>query len=379
MTQTQARSAPERVIGMRLQLRKSGESSASMCLSDHQERTAGESQPAALVTAARGLGDILRVTPLIRALHSLGYSVDVLIEPDYKEIVDLLAGAPEIRHLFCRSKTSKNARDDKLDTLVRRKYEIATFTVWSKPLVSIYAARRKFCFDRVKWLRDGDSCSVREIAKALGWQGDLPPPFAVTGNRKFDLLPGTLAIHPGCKADWPWKKWHGFDGLTQWAERAVLVGTPGDLDNSSTYFERQFRWPPHVRSYIGALGLQDTAALLSQCSALVSNDSGLMHLGVAVGIPTFGIFGITSPLRESIPAGNMVAITKELPCEPSCRRRPWGSRNCEHNLACLRQLTPDEVITRLNVVPGLVRSGPGVQARVSPDGESTRSLSRPYL
>ena len=41
--------------------------------------------------------------------------------------------------------------------------------------------------------------------------------------------------------------------------------------------------------------LQRTAALIGQCDALVSNDTGLMHMGGAMGTPTIGIFGPTSP------------------------------------------------------------------------------------
>jgi ADP-heptose:LPS heptosyltransferase len=313
-----------------------------------ESRGTGRLRLSALVTAARGLGDILRVTPMIRVLHRLGYDVDVLIEPDYVESVELLAGAPEIRQLFYRSRARNGPPIARLDGLAANHYDVAMFTTWSQPLVSLCKAARKFVFDRVAWLRQGDSQCIGRIARELGWQYALPSPFAMAGERRFDIEPGTIAIHPGCKPDWPWKKWHGFDELAARLERAVLVGTADDLDNSGTYFPRAFRWPAHIRSYIGLLSLRDTAALLSQCAALVSNDSGLMHLGVALGIPTFGIFGITSPSRESIPADNMFAITKALPCEPKCRCRPWGSRNCEHNLACLRQLTADEVVARVS-------------------------------
>ena len=41
--------------------------------------------PAALVSAAYGIGDILRTTPLVRVLARLGYQVDLLVAPDYPE------------------------------------------------------------------------------------------------------------------------------------------------------------------------------------------------------------------------------------------------------------------------------------------------------
>src|SRR5208337_5007504 len=118
-----------------------------------------------------------------------------------------------------------------------------------------------------------------------------------SSNRKFDLPHGTVAIHPGCKPDWPWKRWHGFADLAGLFSNIVIVGTPEDLRTDNTYFEGLFMWPDHARNFVGKLGLRDTAALLRECAALISNDSGLMHLAAALGVPTFGIFGITSPQR----------------------------------------------------------------------------------
>ena len=102
------------------------------------------------------------------------------------------------------------------------------------------------------------------------------------------------------------------------------------------------------------LSLSDTAALLSECVALISNDSGMMHLAVALGIPAFGIFGITSPLRESMLADNMFPITKGLPCELGCHHGTWGRRDCQHHLLCLKSLTAPEVLREVRSKISLV-------------------------
>lgn len=304
----------------------------------------------ALIAASLGVGDILRMTPLVRVLHRQGYEVDVLIEPDYVETVQLLEGAPEIHSVFYRTSAHVTPRQERLSELAGRNYDVAVFSFWAAPLQSLVSARQKTVFDRADWLKSGDSHSVEKIARQLGWQGEMPPPFAVASKRKFDLSPNTVALHAGCKPDWPWKKWHGFDELANLLPDVVLIGTPGDLSNDGTYFQRAFRWPGHVKIYIGELNLPDTAALLSQCAALVSNDSGMMHLGVALGISAFGVFGITSPKREMIPAKNMFPITKGLACEPACREKPWGRSDCEHHLQCLKTLTAQEVYERVKEV-----------------------------
>jgi hypothetical protein len=321
------------------------------------------SRPQALVAASLGIGDILRVTPLVRVLDSLGYAVDLLLKPDSASTVDILKDCPEIRDIFLRGNAPSHH------------YDIAIFTVWSAPDAASVQASRKLTFDRTEWLTHGDTHCVATIARQLGWQQALPLPFATHSDRAFHLAPGTVAIHPGCKPDWPWKKWHGFDELAKLLPNVVLVGTEADLRNRDTYFKRDFSWPAHARNYIGQLNLPDTAALLSQCAALVSNDSGIMHLGAALGIPTLGVFGITSPQREAMQAPNMAVVTKALACEPACRTGPYGRRDCEHRLACLRTLTAQEVLDRLpsSVIPRKE------QAVVTKTSSTTNSVKHPQL
>src|SRR5256885_8051536 len=119
----------------------------------------------------------------------------------------------------------------------------------------------------------------------MGWEGAMPEPFANASSRRFDLPPGTIALHPGCKPDWPWKKWHGFGELARLFPNVAIVGTTEDLLTAGTYFHQPFVWPDHARVFIGQLDLPDTAALLRECAALVANDSGLMHLAAALGVP----------------------------------------------------------------------------------------------
>jgi len=313
--------------------------------------TISPDRPAALVSAAFGVGDILRVTPLIRVLDRLGYRVDVLLAPDYVGAIDLLRGAPEIGRILHYPDIRQNRGTQPLAELEGERYELATFTTWSAPLARWVKSKTNHAFTQAEWLSAGDSACVEKIARALGWQGALPEPFAMTSDRKFDLPPGTVALHPGCKPDWPWKKWHGFDGLARLLPNVAIVGSDSDLDNSATYFKRRFEWPAHARNFVGQLSLADTAALIKQCAALVSNDSGLMHLGVALGVPTYGIFGITSPQREMIPSRFMFPVTKGLPCEPACRTKAWGRRDCEHHLQCIKTLSPEEVAARIQPAP----------------------------
>ena len=213
------------------------------------------SRPTALISAARGIGDILRVTPLVRVCLGLGYDVDLLLAPDYPGVAELLERSDTIRRVFLLPGPWSGAGQRRTDGLDRESYDVAVFTTWSLTFRHLVRARRTLAFDQSAWLRDGDTASIRRIARALGWTEPLPPPFASPSSRRFALADGTVALHPGCKPDWPWKKWHGFDDLARRLPHVAIVGSPHDAENARTYFGRPFVWPAHVQDFVGALSL----------------------------------------------------------------------------------------------------------------------------
>ncbi len=67
----------------------------------------------------------------------------------------------------------------------------------------------------------------------------------------------------------------------------------------------------------GLGGIARTAALMRRCDLVVSNDTGLMHLGAAMGTPTVGLFGASNPTWWA-PVGPRATYvyTSSQPCSP---------------------------------------------------------------
>jgi heptosyltransferase-2 len=170
------------------------------------------------------------------------------------------------------------------------------------------------------------------IAHAAGWNGRAPlvalAPGAAYGGAKrwpppyFAELAGTLAS----------------DGVD-----CVMVGTAAD---AATANEIAQAVPARVggpergalHNLVGQTDLPTLAGLLANCRALVTNDSGAMHLAAAIGVPVTAVFGPTDD-RATRPLGDThVVVTHPVWC------RPCMLRECPLDHQCMRGITPAAVV-----------------------------------
>ena len=163
-----------------------------------------------------------------------------------------------------------------------------------------------------------------------------------------------VAFAPGA-ASGPAKKWPpSRAGLVAAqvaaAEHAtpVFVGTTADrdaIDEAVIAFRAEAGAGARVLDLGGRTDLPTLAAVLARCRAVLSNDSGAMHVAAAVGVPVAAIFGptderATAPLAH--PAGRVVdVLTGHAEC------RPCHLRECPIDHRCMTSVSVAHVAARM--------------------------------
>jgi heptosyltransferase-2 len=169
-----------------------------------------------------------------------------------------------------------------------------------------------------------------------------------------DRRENTVALHLGCGPGMDFKRWP-IDNFVALAEQIRLKAGRVTIILTGTALEG-----PLIRKFLTAYrgravdasdagNLERTAAILSIGHLLVSNDTGVMHLGAALGVPTVGVFGPASP-RHWAPIGERATYVYDtnVPCSPCVNnyhnRMPSRCANVDQS-RCLRDVTVESVLT----------------------------------
>ncbi|MFO1337272.1 MAG: glycosyltransferase family 9 protein [Burkholderiaceae bacterium] len=117
----------------------------------------------------------------------------------------------------------------------------------------------------------------------------------------------------------------------------VLLGGPADREAAA----RIAAAAPALVDLTGALKLDETVAAIAEAALLVGVDTGLTHMGTALGVPTVGLFGSTRPYLDAGTPRTTI-LYEPLDCSP-CRRHP----TCGGAYHCMRHWTVELVMAQV--------------------------------
>lgn len=198
---------------------------------------------------------------------------------------------------------------------VSRRWDILV-DIRNAPVTYIIGARKRY---RMYRSRDAGH-RIYRLGKVIGCEDNPPSPkIWVDDARSAEarrLIPdGGPVLAVGPTANWRGKQWRA----SYFAELiARLTAADGPLPGARVAIfgrddERPMALPvidsvPRDRllDLVGRLDLLTVYACLRRSSLYVGNDSGLMHLAAASGVPTLGLFG-PSQVEQYAPWGELCA------------------------------------------------------------------------
>jgi len=157
------------------------------------------------------------------------------------------------------------------------------------------------------------------------------------GGRLVALAPGAAY---GPAKEWPAAHWTALvDLLAARDVESVLVGAPSERGRC---LEVAGACGAGALVAAGETSVGELIALLALADGFAGNDSGAMHVAGALGLPTVGIFGSTSPERTSPLGARTRVFYERVECSPCL------ARTCRFgHYECLRRIAPEAVAAAL--------------------------------
>ena len=310
-----------------------------------------------LIVSVNWMGDLLFLTPAIRAIRRAHPDAFLACLASPRG-VDLLRGNPHLNEVIPIEETRGpgnlrvwwgmigRLRAGRFDTafLFHRSFTRALAVRWAgiPERIGQSTWKRNGLLTTAVDLPAPDSVhkidAFLRIVEAAGIRPDgrhydagiLPEDRAAADRlmREMDLDSGqrVVALHAG--ANWRLKRWppKNFARLAdeladRYRAKVLFVGGEGDRVLLQGILGRM-KSRPAVAA--GRATFRQTGALLERSSLLISNDSGPLHLGLAVGVPVVALFGPTDPNLTG-PADGSRSVTPPpgLSAKGGCFQETW--------------------------------------------------------
>lgn len=159
-----------------------------------------------------------------------------------------------------------------------------------------------------------------------------------------------VSVQFGTSSTTRWKRW-SLDKYKKLCDmiselpnvKVVIQGSPSEVDMIISVAVKMNNKPIIAA---GNTSVKQVAAILKESNLLICNDSGLMHIAVAVGIPVVAIYGPTDYTRTAPLGEKHTIVRRDLNCSPCFRiifNKNKNALNCPYDRECLRSITVDEV------------------------------------
>jgi len=327
-----------------------------------------------LVIRFSSIGDIVLTTPVIRSLKQAKPACEVhfLTKAGFK---DVLAHNPYIDSLHLLEKDGLGQmmgklRAEKFDFILDLHHNLRS---WRVRLALGVAGRH---FDKANLRKyamthgrgRGSEGNLRPLAHIVARYGETLRPLGVAldeGGLDFFLPPGmaapALPHDAPPAADFPLaaslavvlgathatKRWipaHFVETLNSYGKPVVLIGGK-DARTEADFLAQHLTVP--CRDAVGKHSLLASAALMRACGAVLTHDTGFMHIAAAFGMTVHSLWGNTVPEFGMTPykTPHTLLEVAGLSCRPCSK---IGYDRCpQGHFRCMNDLAPAQVLAAL--------------------------------
>ena len=327
-----------------------------------------------LAIRPRALGDVVLVTPALRALAlgMPGAEIEVLTEERYRALVEPLPGVARVWPM----PRSTAATLVTLGSLRGRRFDLVV-DFFGNPRTALIARLAGAARTAGYELRGRAAAYQVRVPRTQSWPGgrDGRPrrEYAAATHLRLALAVGgrsdgedaRLVVAPAAReaatrlleaarirlpertvgliaaATWPSKAWPAHDAgalarrLIETGREVLLLAGPGEARISETVR----RHAPEVRE-LPPCGVGELMGVIERLGAVVGTDSGPKHVAAALGVPTFTWYGPTHPDTWSPPGARHGSWWTPLPC------RGCDLTRCPH-WNCMPALAVEEAARRV--------------------------------
>ncbi|HYA87231.1 MAG TPA: glycosyltransferase family 9 protein [Nitrospirota bacterium] len=315
-----------------------------------------------LIIKPGAIGDLLELTPVIRALSTKypGVRISLMVgtyttstlfqhNPHVNEVI-VFDKRGEHKTLSSLLKLWKGLRKKKFDLIIHfQRSNLKTWILASAALpcrILIYHKSRKRDVHVLdNYLETIAPLGIHDQNRTLElYTGKEDDKFADDLFSREGYSSGIIiAFNPG--ASNPIKQWSAehfstlADNLAEKiSAKIIIIGGKEDAALAASIAGAAKKAKPLVLA--GQTTLLELGAILRKCDLLVSGDTGPLHLATAVGTRVLGLFGSVDPARTGpVGIGHRVIQAKNVPCVP-CR-----SNTCTNAvyLDCMKSISIDDV------------------------------------
>ncbi len=156
-----------------------------------------------------------------------------------------------------------------------------------------------------------------------------------------------IVVAPG--TNWETKQWRreGFAEMARYFRQKGFAVTLIGSDGERALCQEIARLAPGTVDLAGETTLSELAALIRRATICITNDSGPMHLAVALDRPVVSIFGPTDPVWAGPYRRGGAVLRTELDCSPCYLRE---LHRCNFGHACMVNISASTVIERVEVI-----------------------------